>query len=149
MNNNYTKLTKMYYVPTVYYWLDADNIYHGVKTELNSKFTQNKKIFYDKLKSTHNEERIVEKTLEYIEYKSVLIRLILLDYAHFTPNGKGKDLLSNIIEKWNENSNIKLKIKEMIYNRTIANILKYEKIINNIEEIMMLINLQILENYYE
>jgi hypothetical protein len=49
----------------------------------------------------------------------------------------------------NENRNIKPKIKEMIYNRTITNILKYEKIINNIEEIMMLINLQILENYYE
>lgn len=146
MNNNYTKLTKMYYVPTVYYWLDADDIYHGVKTELSDKFTQNRKIFYDKMKST---EHRIEKTSEYIEYKSVLIRLILLDYAHFTPNGKGKDLLSNIIEKWNQNSNIKSKIKEMIYNRTIANILKYEKIINNIEEIMMLINLQILENYYE
>jgi hypothetical protein len=144
MSNQSIQLTRMYYVPTVYYWVD--NIHEGVKLELNEKYNQTKKIFYDTIDRF---KKSTEKTSEYIEYKSLLIRLILLDYAHFTPNGKGIDLLENIINKWKDNTMIKPKTKDMIYIRSITNILKYEKIINNIEEIMMLINLQILENYYK
>ena len=71
-----------------------------------------------------------------------------MDYAHFFPNSKGKDLLNSIIEKWEKSMIISSKMKQVIYDRTINNIIKYEKTINNIEEIMMYISLQILENYY-
>ena len=43
-------------------------------------------------------QTILEKTTEYNEYKSNLIRLILLDHAHFSPNEKGKKLLFNIMQ---------------------------------------------------
>jgi len=139
----------MYYVPTVYYWLDENkNMYKNVKSELTEQFKNNKKIFYENL-DRYKKSHLLEKTPEYNEYKSNLIRLILLDYAHYFPDNKGKDLLKSIVDKWNDNKMIKTKVKEMIYSRTISNIVKYEKIINNIEEIMMLINLQILENFYE
>ena len=39
-------------------------------------------------------------------------------------------------------------VKEYIYERTIHKITVHEKDINNIEDILMLINLRILENYY-
>jgi hypothetical protein len=77
-----------------------------------------------------------------------LIRLIIVDYVHFFPDKKGKDLLDSIFSKWEKTENINIKTKQIIYERTISNIIKYEKVINNIEEIMMYISLQILENYY-
>jgi hypothetical protein len=136
---------KMYYVPNVYYWVDNDNIYKEVKSELYRQYEESKLILHRNIKNN----KLIEKTPDYIQYKSNLIRLILVEFAHDFPNKKGKDLLSKIFDKWNEKISIKLKIREMIYNRTIDNITKNEKIINNIEEIMMLINLKMLENYYE
>ena len=107
--------------------------------------TSNKNIYISYIKKI--KDNIIEKGSEYIEYKSNLIRLILLNYAHTNPNGKGKDLLENIFKKWNENKDIKEKVRTTIFERTINKIRKYEKVINNIEEIMMLISLNILENY--
>lgn len=147
MNIFNTHTTRMYYVPTVYYWVDNDNIFDNVKIELTKQYIESKSSFYKNIR--RNKDKFVEKTPDYVEYKSNLIRLTLLDYAHSSPNGKGKDLLENIIKKWIENPRLKQKTKELIYHRSIKNITKYEKTINNIEEIMMLINLQILENYYE
>ena len=56
-------------------------------------------------------------------------------------------MLESIFKKWNENKDIKEKVRTTIFERTINKISKYEKVINNIEEIMMLISLNILENY--
>ena len=71
-----------------------------------------------------------------------------MDYAYINPNNIGKDLLNLLINKWMTQQNINNKIKEQIYERTINNILKYENSINNIEEILMIISLQIIENYF-
>jgi hypothetical protein len=142
MNN--IKLTKMYYLPPTYYWIN-NNIYENVYNQLEEKMTSNKNIYISYIKKI--KDNIIEKGSEYIEYKSNLIRLILLNYAHTNPNGKGKDLLENIFKKWNENKDIKEKVRTTIFERTINKIRKYEKVINNIEEIMMLISLNILENY--
>jgi hypothetical protein len=142
MNN--IKLTKMYYLPPTYYWIN-NNIYENVYHQLEEKMTSNKNIYISYIKKI--KDNIIEKGSEYIEYKSNLIRLILLNYAHTNPNGKGKDLLESIFKKWNENKDIKEKVRTTIFERTINKISKYEKVINNIEEIMMLISLNILENY--
>jgi len=145
-------LNKMYYLPPVYYWIDNDHNYDIVKNELKNRLEESKKNFYKGneciVKKNKSEPILMEKSIEYINYKSNLIRLILIDYAHFFPNNKGKDLLNSIIEKWEKSINISSKMKQVIYDRTINNIIKYEKTINNIEEIMMYISLQILENYY-
>jgi hypothetical protein len=147
----------MYYVPVVYYWINNDNIYKNVNLELKDSLEINKKNFYE----THNRIKkslqpsdnkhilLIEKTSEYIEYKSTLIRLILINYTHYYPNGIGKELLEKIFEKWDCNKNISEKRKKFTYERTITNIVNYEKTINNIEEILMLISIQILEYYYE
>jgi len=145
MNITNTLIKKMYYVPTYYYWLDRDNLYSNIKDELNINFMQSKDIFYRNIKLNN---KFIEKTEEYNQYKSNLIRMILFDYVHNCPNNLGKELIIKIFNKW-ESKNIKSKDKELIYNRTFNKILKYEKIISNIEDIMMLINLKMLENYYE
>lgn len=137
-------LTKMYYVPPTYYWVDND-IYQNVYHQLEIRLESNKMIYDRYIKQIKH--KIIEKGSEYIEYKSNLIRLILLNYAHTNPNGKGKDLLESIFKKWNENKNIREKVRTTIFERNINKISKYEKVINNIEEIMMLISLNILENY--
>jgi hypothetical protein len=137
-------LTMMYYVPPTYYWVDND-IYQTVYNQIEQNLESNK-IIYDRYVK-QIKQKVIEKGSEYIEYKSNLIRLILLNYAHTNPNGKGKDLLENIFNKWNENKNIREKIRKTIFERSINKITKYEKVINNIEEIMMLISLNILENY--
>lgn len=141
---NSINLIKMYYLPPTYYWVSDqlyDNVYHQLMTQL-----KNNKIIYNRYVKQIN-TNVIEKGEEYIDYKSNLIRLILLNYAHTNPNGKGKDLLESIFKKWNENNNIREKVRKIIFDRTIGKITKYEKNINNIEEIMMLINLSILENY--
>ena len=96
MNN--IKLTKMYYLPPTYYWIN-NNIYENVYHQLEEKMTSNKNIYISYIKKI--KDNIIEKGSEYIEYKSNLIRLILLNYAHTNPNGKGKDLLESIFKKWN------------------------------------------------
>jgi len=138
-------LTKMYYVPPVYYWIN-DDIYDNIKAEFKKRLEINKKVYYEYVK-TEQKNNLIEKGSEYINYKSNLIRIILLEYAHTNPDGKSKDLLNSIFDKWNQNKTIKDKTKISVYERTINNITKYEKVINNIEEIMMLISLNILENY--
>lgn len=144
MNILNTFNANMYYIPTHYYWLDQYNLYTEINDELCVNYERSKEIF-------HRDRRIinklVEKTVEYTEYKSNLIRLILFDYVHHNPNGSGKELIKKILNNWQKN--IKLKDKDLIYNRAFSNILKYSKTINNIEDIMMSINLNMLENYYE
>jgi len=122
MNYDTPKLTKMYYVPPAYYWIN--NIYNEVKSELYTQYVESKN-------------------------KSNLIRIILIDFAHFHPNKTGKDLILNIFDKWNQNKKIKQNNCDLEYNQIISNIIKNEKVINNIEEILILIDLEILENYYE
>ena len=138
------KLSKMYYVPPMYYWID-EGIYPNVYQQLADRLKENKIIYNNKLTITNSV--MIEKGQEYTEYKSNLIRLILLKYAHENPNKRGKDLLEDIFKNWNENKNIREKVRISTFDRTIMKITKYEKSINNIEEIMMLISLNILENY--
>jgi hypothetical protein len=138
------KLTKMYYVPPMYYWID-EGIYPNVYQQLADRLKENKTIYNNKITITNSV--MIEKGQEYTEYKSNLIRLILLKYAHEKPNKRGKDLLEEIFNNWNENKNIREKVRKSTFDRTIMKITKYEKSINNIEEIMMLISLNILENY--
>jgi len=139
--------TNMYYIPPVYYWINKLDTYTNIKKELIDQYNNKKIIFYNNL-DRYKKSNVLEKTDEYNEYKSSLIRLILTDYAHNYPNNCGKELLDNIIEKW-KSKKIKLNVKEIIYNRTVNNILNNQKKINNIEEILMLINLQVLEYFYE
>ena len=146
MNNNL--LQKMYYVPTYYYWLDSDNIYKNIKKELVTNLNRCRQNYVNKSYKELNVNNMIEKTNEYYEYKSALIRVILLDYAHNNSNSKGKDLLVDIIDKWMNTQKISKNNKRYLQKRTIMNITKYQKDINNIEDILMLINLRILENYY-
>ena len=146
MNNNLLK--KMYYVPTYYYWLDSDNIYINIKKELVTNLNRCRQNYVNKSDKELNVNNMIEKTNEYYEYKSALIRVILLDYAHNNSNSKGKDLLVYIINKWMNNKKISKNTKKYLQERTVMNITKYQKDINNIEDILMLISLQILENFY-
>jgi hypothetical protein len=136
----------MYYIPTHYYWLDQYNLYNDIKDELSINYKNTKEMYYRNRKVNN---KLIEKTSEYIEYKSNLIRQILFDYVHSNPNGTGKKLINSILNKWSEIKSIKSKDKNIIYDRTLSNILKTEKVINNMEYIMMSINLNMLENYYE
>ena len=95
-----------------------------------------------------NVNNMIEKTNEYYEYKSALIRVILLEYAHNNSNSKGKDLLVDIFNKWMNTQKISKNKKKYLQERSIVNITKYQKDINNIEDILMLISFQILENFY-
>ena len=76
-----------------------------------------------------------------------MIRIILLEFAHDKPNDRGKDLVDDIFESWNNNLKIKSKIKDQLYEKTLKKITSCEKQINNIEDIMLLIDINILENY--
>lgn len=82
-----------------------------------------------------------------MEYKNNIIRLILIDHGYKNPDETGNNLLDKIIKKW-INTGFVEEIKNIIYNRTKKDIINNEKMINNIEDIMRLISLQILENYY-
>ena len=152
--NNYTSIfEKMYYLPVIYYWLNNNSLYDNAKENLKNILNKSKKYFYQKnirqnIKSNKQEYDILEKTCEYNEYKSALIRVILIEHAHNYPNCNGASLVTKIMDVWKKNDKIKDTIKEYIYERTIHKITQREKDINNIEDILMLINLRILENYY-
>jgi hypothetical protein len=140
-----TALRKMYYIPPSYYWIDNE-IYDNVRVELIKRLEMHKKEYYDYL-SKFSKNSLINKNESYIFYKSSLIRLILLEYAHDKPNGRGKDLVDDIFETWNNNLKIKSKIKEQLYEKTLKKITSCEKQINNIEDIMLLVDINILENY--
>ena len=133
----FTSMSKVYYLPTNYYWLNEASKYENVIKELEYNMNR-KKIIYQN----------VSKTIEYKEYKSYLIRIILCIYAHTNPDGTGKQLINNMLDKWVSNEKISKRVRTSIYDRTVENVSKYQKEINNIEEILMLISLQILENYH-
>jgi hypothetical protein len=147
MSGNVSKFNKMYYVPVMYHSLLNNNIYNDVKNELENSLLRTKNNYYEK-REMYIKDNKIEKTVEYIEYKSCLIRLIIVEYAYYNPDKLGKYLLDKIIDKWNKSTNMNEKIKNQIYDRALNNIIKYENTINNIEEIMMLISLQILEHYF-
>lgn len=134
MSNNDSFFNKIYYLPVIYF---NNNNYKITIDKLKNSLSINKIKYY-------NNNYNISK---YIEYKSNIIRLILLDHGYKNSDETGNKLLDKIIEKW-ININSVDNIKNRIYNRTKQNIINNEKIINNIEEIMMLISLQILENYY-
>jgi hypothetical protein len=98
---------------------------------------------FDRIKS-----KLIEKTVEYNEYKSSIIKVILAKYAHINKDGTGKELIDDIMNKWNNNEKILKKYRDLKYENTVTTITKYEKEINNIEKILMLFSIQILENYY-
>jgi len=150
MNVDYVIFQKMYYLPVVYYWFDNLELYDNAKENLKNILAKHKKYFYQKNIRDNNKKEydILEKTNEYNEYKSAIIRVILIEHAHNYPNCNGASLINKIMDMWLKNNNISDKIKEYIYNRTINKITENEKDINNIEDILMLINLRILENYY-
>jgi tRNA(Ile)-lysidine synthase TilS/MesJ len=125
----------MYYLPVKYF--NINNEYKTITDELKKSLSKYKILYYT---DNHNISK-------YIEYKSNIIRLILIDHGYKNPDDTGNKLLDKIIKKW-INTNFVNEIKSNIYNRTKKNIINNEKMINNIEEIMMLISLQILENYY-
>ena len=134
MSNNDSFFNKIYYLPVIYF---NNNNYKITIDKLKNSLSINKIKYY-------NNNYNISK---YIEYKSNIIRLILLDHGYKNSDETGNKLLDKIVEKW-INTNFVDKIKISIYNRTKENIINNEKMINNIEEIMMLISLQILENYY-
>ena len=144
--NTINTLIRMYYIPTNYYWLDQCDVYNKIVDELSIIYNDSKEMFNRNKKISN---KLIEKTVEYNQYKSNIIRLIIFKYVHSNPNGTGKELIIDILNKWNDTKTLKQKDKELIYNRTFSNILKSEKVINNMEDIMMLINLSVLENYYE
>lgn len=144
--NTINTLIRMYYIPTHYYWLDQYDVYNKIVDELSIIYNDSKEMFNRNKKISN---KLIEKTVEYNQYKSNIIRLIIFKYVHSNPNGTGKELIIDILNKWNDIKTFKQKDKELIYNRTFSNILKSEKVINNMEDIMMLINLSMLENYYE
>ena len=134
MSNNDSFFNKIYYLPVIYF---NNNDYKITIDKLKNSLSINKIKYYN---NNHNISK-------YIEYKCNIIRLILLDHGYKNSDETGNKLLDKIVEKW-INTNFVDKIKISIYNRTKENIINNEKMINNIEEIMMLISLQILENYY-
>jgi len=144
MMTTFIPMTKVYYLPTNYYWLDEASKYENVVKELEINMNRKKKIYQEISKTMTN---LIEKTTEYKEYKSCLIRIILCVYAHTHPDGTGKQLINSMLEKWISNEKISKRIRSSVYERTVENVSKYQKEINNIEEILMLISLQILENY--
>ena len=151
MNVDYVIFQKMYYLPVVYYWFDNLELYDNAKENLKNILAKHKKYFYQKNIRDNNKKEydILEKTEEYNEYKSAIIRVILIEHAHDYPNCNGASLINKIMDMWLKNDKISDRIKEYIYNRTINKITENEKDINNIEDILMLINLRILENYYK
>ena len=138
---------KMYYVPAFYYWLDSDTLYMNVRNQLVNNLIKSKKRFY---MSNHKNivNNMIEKTDDYYDYKSALIRIILIDYAHNHSDLKGKDLLVNIFNKWINEPKISLLDRKDIQESTLKKITKYEKEVNNIENILMLVSIQLLENFY-
>jgi hypothetical protein len=139
-----TPMTKVYYLPTNYYWLDETSKYETVIKELEINMNRKKAIYEEISKTMKN---VIEKTIEYKEYKSCLIRIILCVYAHTNPDGTGKQLINYMLDKWMSNEKISKRVRSSVYERTVNNVSKYQKEINNIEEILMLISLHILENY--
>lgn len=134
MNNDVSFFNKMYYLPVIYF---NNNEYKTITNKLKKSLSKHKITYY----SYKND------ISKYMDYKNNIIRLILIDHGHKNPDETGNKLLDKIIKKWiNVDSNEE--IKNTIYNRTKKDVINNEKIINNIEEIMRLISLQILENYY-
>ena len=136
-------LNKMYYLPSSYYFLEENNIYKDVYDVLIEEMEYKKNRYNRLIKSKLN-----EKTAEYNEYKSSLIKVILSKYAHMNKDGTGKELIDDIMNEWNNNEKIIKKYRDLKYENTINTISKYEKEKNNIEKILMLFSIQILENYY-
>ena len=147
-------LNKMYYLPSSYYFLEENDMYKDVFDVLVDEMKYKKNRFdriiassadrvFDRIKS-----KLIEKTVEYNEYKSSIIKVILAKYAHINKDGTGKELIDDIMNKWNNNEKILKKYRDLKYENTVTTITKYEKEINNIEKILMLFSIQILENYY-
>ena len=141
-------LNKMYYVPTYYYWLNTDTVSKNIKIELVKNLNRCKQNYIDYCKRYSKLDKMIEKTNEYYEYKSALIRIILFNYADNQSDCRGKELLIDIMNKWMNNNKISMTNKKIVEERTRINIVKCQKSINNIEDILMLISLQILENFY-
>jgi len=141
-------LNKMYYLPSSYYFLEENNIYKDVFDVLVDEMEYKKDRYSKVLDRIPIKSKLIEKTVEYNEYKSSLIKIILAKYAHMNKDGTGKELIDDIMNKWNNNEKIVKKYRELKYENTITTISKYEKEINNIEKILMLFSIQILENYY-
>jgi len=134
----------MYYIPSAYYFLEENNIYNDIITVIEKDLEYNKFIHDRKI----IDKKLVEKTPEYIKYKSCLIKVILAKYTHANKDVEGKVLIDDIMNKWNNNEKISKKYRELKFELTKTRISKYEKEINNIEKILMLSCLEILENYY-
>jgi tRNA(Ile)-lysidine synthase TilS/MesJ len=134
MSINDSFFNKMYYVPVMYFNI---NEYKTITDELKNSLSKHKIKYYN---DNHNISK-------YMEYKSNIIRLILIDHGKKNADETGNKLLDKIIKKWINADSVE-EIKKSIYNRTKENVISGEKTINNIEEIMILISLQMLENYY-
>jgi hypothetical protein len=149
-------LNKMYYLPSSYYFLEENDIYKGVYNVLVDEMKYKKNRFDRIIASSADrvfdritiKSKLIEKTVEYNEYKSSIIKVILAKYAHINKDGTGKELIDDIMNKWNNNEKILKKYRDLKYENTVTTITKYEKEINNIEKILMLFSIQILENYY-
>ena len=134
MNDSF--FNKMYYLPVMYFNIKK-NEYNRITNELKNSLSKHKINYYN---DNHNISK-------YFEYKSNIIRLILIDHGYKNSDETGNKLLDKIIKKWISTNSLE-GIQNIIYKRTKENIINNEKVINNIEEIMILISLQILENYY-
>jgi hypothetical protein len=139
---------KMYYIPTSYYFLGEyeHNLYNDVLQVMINDMKYKKRMYERKIKL--DEYKFVEKTTEYNEYKSCLIKVILAQYAPLNKDVESKKLIDDIMNKWNNNEKISKKYRELKFELSKTTISKYEREINNIEKILMLTSLEILENYY-
>jgi hypothetical protein len=136
MNSNVSFFKKMYYLPVMYF-NNKKNEYNTIKDKLKNSLSEHKLHYFN---DNHNISK-------YIKYKSNIIQLILIDHGYKNSDETGNELLDKIIKKWINTDTLE-EIKNSIYNRTKKNVINNEKMINNIEEIMILISLQMLENYY-
>jgi hypothetical protein len=126
----------MYYLPVIYFNIN-NNEYNIIRDKLKNSLLEHKLNYYN---DNHNISK-------YIKYKNNIIQLILIDHGYKNSDETGNKLLDKIIKKWIYINSLG-EIKNSIYNRTKKNVINNEKMVNNIEEIMILVSLQMLENYY-
>ena len=99
-------LNKMYYLPSSYYFLEENNIYKDVFDVLVDEMEYKKDRYIRVFDRITIKSKLIEKTVEYNEYKSSLIKIILAKYAHMNKDGTGKELIDDIMNKWTNNEKI-------------------------------------------
>jgi len=124
----FNPMSKVYYLPTNYYWLDESTKYENVLRELEHNMSIKKRIYEELTKKMYG---VIEKTDEYKEYKSYLIRIILCKYAHNNPDRTGKELINEILDKSSKDRENFVELILFFYKKSPTHIFK-----NKIEKIL-------------